>query len=143
MLSGQIASLVDLAMGVALFSLVGLDSSVATAIGAFMGGVVNCVINYFFTFTDDNSKLRSVAFKYATVWVGSLLLNTFGTTWLFGLLGSMSVLDGFGITRDGFYAIARVVASILVSWFWNFPLQRYFVYRDLEIKERIHNHRNK
>ena len=31
---------------------------------------------------------------------------------------------------DGYYAAARLFVSLIVSWFWNFALQRYFVYRD-------------
>jgi hypothetical protein len=38
-------------------------------------------------------------------------------------------LETIGFRPDGYYAVARVVVSLLVSWFWNFAMQRSFVYR--------------
>ena len=44
--SSQAASWVDLFMGFALFAWVGFTPFLSTAIGAFAGGVINCMINY-------------------------------------------------------------------------------------------------
>lgn len=48
--SSQAASWIDMGMSFVLFAWVGLGAFLSTAIGAFLGGVVNCVINYKFTF---------------------------------------------------------------------------------------------
>ncbi|MDE6787676.1 MAG: hypothetical protein K2J46_11655, partial [Muribaculaceae bacterium] len=39
------------------------------------------------------------------------------------------ILEEMGFKAAGYYSTARVVMSLLVSWFWNFVLQRNFVYR--------------
>ena len=107
--SSQTASWVDLATCFVLFAWAGFNAFVATACGALVGGIINCIINFRFTFHVKDVPWKAVAVKYAMVWVGSLLLNSGGT--------------------DGLYHAARLITSLLVSWFWNFALQRYFVYR--------------
>lgn len=45
------------------------------------------------------------------------------------LLSKWQWLLSLGFTADGIFAAARLVASLAVSWAWNFVLQRNFVYR--------------
>lgn len=127
--ASQTASWVDLFTGFALFAWVGLGTALSTAIGAMLGGVINCIINFKFTFHAQDCSWRAVAVKYLMVWVGSLLLNTYGTAALYYLLDHWTWLETIGFNSDGYYAAARLTTSLLVSWFWNFVLQRYFVYR--------------
>ncbi len=127
--SSQTASWVDLFTGFALFAWVGLAPWISTAIGAMLGGVINCIINFRFTFHAKDCTWTAVAVKYAMVWTGSVLLNSFGTEALYYLLNHWHWLETIGFRPDGYYAAARLTTSLLVSWFWNFLLQRYFVYR--------------
>lgn len=127
--SSQAASWIDLLSGFLLFAFLHIGSFYATAIGAIAGGIVNCVINYHFTFHASSCSWRAVVVKYALVWVGSLLLNSYGTEALYALLSSWDWLEDLGFRPNGYYAAARLTVSLLVSWFWNFLLQRYFVYR--------------
>lgn len=127
--SSQAASWVDLGLGFMLFAWIGLEPWLATAIGAVAGGVVNCLINYRFTFHAQDCPLKAVVVKYAMVWCGSLSLNAFGTQGLYRLLEQWTWLESIGFRPDGYYAAARLTVSLLVSWFWNFLLQRIFVYR--------------
>ena len=101
----------------------------ATGIGVVAGGIVNCIICYKFTFRAENCSWQAVAVKYAMVWVGNLILNSGGTQLLYMILERWHFLDDLGFTPAGYYAAARLVMSLLVSWFWNFLLQRNFVYR--------------
>ena len=101
----------------------------ATGIGVVAGGIVNCIICYKFTFRAENCSWQAVAVKYAMVWVGNLILNSGGTQLLYIILERWHFLDDLGFTPAGYYAAARLVMSLLVSWFWNFLLQRNFVYR--------------
>lgn len=126
--SSQCASWVDMGIGFVLFAWLGFSPAFATAIGALCGGIVNCVINYKFTFHADGVDWRAVIIKYALVWVASMLLNTFGTGAVYYVLCQWEWLESIGFRRDGFYATARLLVSLLVSWFWNFPMQKYFVY---------------
>lgn len=126
--SSQCASWVDMGIGFALFAWLGFSAAFATAIGALCGGIVNCVINYKFTFHADGVDWRAVMVKYAMVWLGSMLLNTFGTGVIYYVICQWEWLESIGFRRDGFYAAARLFVSLMVSWFWNFPMQKFFVY---------------
>ncbi|MDE6278024.1 MAG: GtrA family protein [Muribaculaceae bacterium] len=133
--SSQAASWTDMIVRVLLFSFVfkALDpfyrSNLSVACGAILGGVVNCAINYHFTFHASGQSVRAVIVKYILVWTGSLLLNMYGTT--FGAMGlsRWEFLHKLGFTPDAIFAVSTLLVSLLVSWFWNFALQRYFVYR--------------
>lgn len=126
--SSQCASWVDMGIGFAFFAWLGFNPALATAVGAVCGGIVNCIINYKFTFHADGLDWRSVVVKYAMVWVASALLNTFGTGILYYVIERWEWLETIGFKRDGFYATSRLFTSLMVSWLWNFPMQRYFVY---------------
>ncbi len=127
--SSQSASWIDMGLGFVLFAWVGLLPWLATAIGAVVGGTVNCIINYRFTFRASGCDWRAVVVKYAMVWLGSLALNSYGTQAVYALVSNWHWLETIGFRPDGYFAAARLFVSLMVSWFWNFALQRYFVYR--------------
>ena len=130
LVSSQAASWADMSIGFVLFSVVGLSTFVSTAVGAISGGILNCLINYRFTFHASHCSWRAVSVKYAMVWVGSVLLNSFGTELLYRLFKLWPWLEQIGFTDDGFYAAARLLASLIISLGWNFILQRNLVYRE-------------
>ncbi len=133
--SSQVASWVDLGMSMLFYSFVftALEpfyrSNLSVAVGAIAGGIVNCCINYQFTFHAKGQSVKAVSVKYFLVWTGSLLLNMYGTTGLASLLSHWEWLLGLGFKPDGIFAASRLTASLAVSWGWNFVLQRNFVYR--------------
>lgn len=126
--SSQCASWVDMGLSFVLFAWLAFSPALATAVGAICGGIVNCIINYKFTFHADGVDWRAVAVKYAMVWIASALLNTFGTEIIYNLIRGWDWLETIGFKKDGYFAAARLFVSLMVSWFWNFPMQRYFVY---------------
>lgn len=134
-ISSQIASWVDMGVSFIFFAFVfsGLDflyrSNLSVAVGAVCGGIVNCCINYRFTFHAKGQSVKAVAVKYSLVWIGSLLLNMYGTTFFGELLSRWQWLIGLGFRPDGIFAAARLTVSLVVSLAWNFALQRSFVYR--------------
>ena len=134
-ISSQIASWIDMGTSFVFFAFVfaALDpfyrSNLSVAVGAVVGGIVNCCINYRFTFHAQGQSVQAVAVKYALVWVGSLLLNMYGTTGVATLLSHWQWLLDIGFKPDGIFAAARLFASLVVSLAWNFVLQRNFVYR--------------
>lgn len=133
--SSQAGSWVDLGSRMLFFALIleHIDpfyrSNISVAIGAILGGVVNCILNYKFTFHADGQSVKAVIVKYAMVWSGSLLLNMYGTTFLARPLSKWHLLQSWGFTENGIFATATLFVALMVSWFWNFVLQRYFVYR--------------
>lgn len=133
--SSQAASWADLATRMLMFAFVfaALDpfyrSNLSVACGAAVGGIVNCTINYRFTFHAAGQSVKAVIVKYILVWTGSLLLNMYGTTFTCEALAQWQFLLDMGFTPDGIFAASTLAVSLLVSWFWNFALQRHFVYR--------------
>lgn len=139
-LASQIASWIDMGTAFALFAWAGFNAMYSTGIGAIAGGVVNCIINYKWTFKAKDVPVVNVAIKYFMVWIGSFLLNTFGTSYVTALFEGWQWLDKLGMDIDARFAIARVGVSLIVSVFWNFMLQRYFVYKNLQVKKYIKDH---
>ena len=95
------------------------------------GGAVNCTLNYRWTFRAGSCPVANVAVKYALVWIGSLLLNTYGTELLNNMFQSSTVLDSWGVARNLRFTVARLSVSLLASVFWNLLLQKVFVYRNV------------
>lgn len=120
--SAQIATLCDFAATILLAELFQLYYVLCTLFGAILGGVINCIVNYKWTFKSKECRKRDIALKYAAVWVGSIALNTGGTY----LLTEMLVKVPF--------IIPKLIVSLLVAFFWNYNMQRIFVYRNRDIK---------
>jgi len=74
---------------------------------------------------------RAVVVKYAFVWVGSLLLNSYGTEALYNVVSDWQWLQSLGFNTNIYFIGTRLFVSLMVSWFWNFALQRYVVYRPM------------
>lgn len=128
--TAQAASWIDLGTSFVLFAFADFAPWVSTALGVLAGGVINCVLNYRFTFHSNDCPWKAVMVKYALVWVGSLLLNSFGTQLLYHWLLDWTWLETIGFKSDGYFAAARLAISIFVSLAWNFVLQRNFVYQN-------------
>lgn len=127
--TSQISAWTDFIVSFIFYTLVGLASGISTCIGATAGGVVNCLINYKFTFRMKESSYLAIGVKFFLVWVGSLLLNSFGTAFLTNVLTDWTWLDTLHMGEDVRFVIARITVSLIVSILWNFLLQRYFVFR--------------
>ncbi len=129
--SSQASGWVDFIVGFVMFYWIFNQhlSWLATGIGVVAGGIVNCIICYKFTFRAENCPWKAVVVKYVRVWIGNLIRNSGGTELLYVLLKKWHVLEDLGFKPAGYYSTARIVMSLLVSWFWNFVLQRNFVYR--------------
>ena len=133
--SSQIASWTDMGIRMVFYSFVFVAlepfyrSNLSVAIGAVVGGIVNCCINYRFTFHAQGQSVKAVSIKYLLVWTGSLLLNMYGTTFAAMALSRWDWLLRLGFKPDGIFAASTLLVSLIVSLAWNFVLQRNFVYR--------------
>lgn len=107
----------------------------ATGAGAICGGIVNCIINYKWTFKAQGVNIKYVIIKYILVWIGSILLNMGGTILLTELMKDIVWIQNlFGHYIDYFFLLPKIIVSLLVGFIWNFNMQRLFVYRDVDIK---------
>lgn len=139
--TSQVSSWTDFIVGFILFEFINHDPFYSKAIGGITGGIVNCFLNYKWTFRNNDVSKRMVAIKYALVWVGSWLLNTYGTDFVYYLLANWQWLIDMGFKDAGFFMTAQLIVSFLVSVFWNILLQRYFVFQDLDIKGFFFHHK--
>lgn len=133
-LSSQVCGWIDTLTSFLVFSLLNLSPWLSTAIGAFVGGVCNCIVNYKFTFHAKGVEWRAALTKFAFVWAGSLLLNSFGTEFVYALVKDWHWLqDVTHIADDGMFLAARLFVALMVSLCWNFILQKNFVFRTTRI----------
>lgn len=134
-LSAQFASFIDFLLTILLVKVWGVFYLYATFVGAVAGGAVNCFINYGWVFHARTVKKIHVALKYLFVWGGSILLNTWGTflmtEWLTGM-NWVNRLPGYYL--NNLFILSKVIVALLVGFFWNYQLQRTFVYRNCDIR---------
>lgn len=95
----------------------------STAAGAVIGGILNCCINYRWVFKGTERSKMAVAWRYLLVWIGSILLNTFGTDYAVKLCGEWLPKE---LTM---VIICKAIVAIFVAICWNFAMQKYFVYK--------------
>lgn len=129
MATSQVSAWADFCASFVTFAWLGFSGGDAAAAGAIAGGIVNCTLNYRWTFRGSQCPVTNVIIKYFMVWVGSLLLNSYGTEFLTEAFLGSSLLSAWGISRNLRFTIARLAVSLVVSIFWNLLLQRIFVYR--------------
>lgn len=136
--SSQICGWIDTFTGFLVFALFDLSAWLSTAIGAFVGGICNCYVNYKFTFHAYGVDWRAALAKFACVWTGSLLLNSFGTQIVYKLMaGWVWLHETVGITNDMTFLVARLTVALSVSICWNFLLQRNFVFKETRVDPYI------
>lgn len=140
--TSQVSSWTDFIVSLILFEFTPLGPLYSKAIGATTGGAVNCFLNYKWTFRGNDVSKRAMIIKYAFVWVGSLLLNSYGTEFVHYLFSNWQWLLDLGFKDAGCFMAAQLLVSFVVSVFWNILLQRFFVFQDLDIKGFLFHHRS-
>ena len=139
-LSSQVATLFDFAITVILAKLFHTYYVYAVFTGAVCGGVVNCIVNYKWTFKATGLKKRYVATKYLLVWLVSIALNTYGTYFLTESLSKIGWMENFlGYFFDSLFIACKMVVSLIVSLLWSYEMQCYFVYKDRNIRKFFRN----
>ncbi len=135
-ISSQIASAADFLVTLSFAKFFHLYYVHATSIGSISGGILNCLINYKWTFRSRGGKKHRIFLKYSVVWVGSVLLNTWGTYAMTeAILRNAWVKDLLGHYTDNLFLLAKIVVSLLVGFIWNYQMQRIFVYRYQDIRK--------
>jgi putative flippase GtrA len=89
----------------------------ATACGAAAGAVTNFTLNRYWAFQSTDDAFHKQGLRYLAVSTGSLLLNTLLVFFFTEFIHLM-------------YLVSKVCAALCVGWFWNYPLHRYFVFKD-------------
>lgn len=134
-LSAQFATLADFVLTFVCFRWLGVYYVLATTIGAFTGGIVNCIINYKWTFATQDCQFKWVFFKYILVWIGSLVLNVGGVYLLVELMQDYTHL--WERASSFYLMVAKVIVAVTIAVGWNYVLHRYFVFQNADIRGRI------
>lgn len=115
-LASVVCTGVDFGVMVLAVESVGLRPFLATLLGALCGGITNFHLGRRWIFEAHEDAAGPQAIRYALVSGASAGLNA---------LGEYVAHDVLGVQYVG----ARAIVAVLVSLFWNFPMQRHFVFR--------------
>lgn len=104
--------------GVFLFCLeiLNIYYPIATFIGATTGATVAFLLGRNWTFRNKDEVITKQSMKFLAVVAGSILLNT---------LGVYLVTEYIGINEK----ISKIIVAVFVGVGYNFPMQRYFVFK--------------
>ncbi len=90
-------------------------------ISGFFGALTGATVAFFlgrnWTFFNKDGAISAQSMKFLLVFGGSILLNT-GGLYLFT-----------DVLEVGHYTFAKMIVAVLVGGTFNFPMQRYFVFR--------------
>lgn len=131
-LSAQFATLVDFLLTFVCFRWFGLYYLLATSIGSIAGGVINCIINYKWTFATKDCSFKWVFFKYILVWIGSFVLNVGGVYLLVELLQDHTHL--WERASSFYLMVVKIIVAVIIAVGWNYMLHRHFVFKDAHIQ---------
>ena len=110
------STVVDFSTTYILTSLVGLLYVVSSATGVVFVGIVNFLLGRYWVFNADKEKKSTQISKYILVWISSMLLNMGGIIFFTETIGL-------------YYLISKVITSALVGFFFNYYLQKTFVFK--------------
>ncbi|HZE82731.1 MAG TPA: GtrA family protein [Puia sp.] len=88
----------------------------SSALGNISGGISNFLINRFWVFQAREAKWHHQAGRYILVWVGNLVLNV-------SVLFVLTHYTGMN------YLLAKIVVSVGIAIFYNYVLQKRFVFK--------------
>lgn len=122
--SSLLSTFVDFLVTALLVRYAGWWYVIATSVGAIFGGITNAIVNYNWTFKGTEQQKRTILYRYSLVWVGSLILNTAGTTLVANILSHDGTAKAFGVVMQ-----SKTLVAVMVAIFWNFTMQKRFVYK--------------
>jgi putative flippase GtrA len=110
------ATAVDFLMMIGWVELAHGSPVTAVAVGATCGGVTSFLLGRRWIFRVTDRSAAAQALRYGLLSASSMGLNS---------LGEYLLLRALGLP----YVLTRLMVAALVGLCWNFPLQRYFVFR--------------
>lgn len=127
--SSQLSSVTDFLVTILFVKIFSIYYVYATVTGAVCGGIVNYFINYTWTFKTKDGKKSYIIIKYLSIWIGSILLNTWGTYLVTESLAKLPwIREILSHYFDDLFLLSKITVSLLVGFLWNYNMQRVFVY---------------
>lgn len=115
--SAGTASISDFLVLVFCTEILGIYYVISTFFGAMTGATVAFLLGRNWTYFNKEGRISQQGMRFIMVVSGSVLLNTSGV-FLFT-----------DILKVDHYTISKVMVAVLVGVCYNFPMQRYFVFR--------------
>jgi putative flippase GtrA len=136
--SSSISSLTDFLISIVCVNLFGIFYGTATLIGNITGGLLNCFINYRWTFKAQGINIPSVLVKFVIVWLVSINLNTFGTVLFTEFMKEYIPVTIWPVLIvKNIFLMPKIIVSIFVGLVWNYNMHRLFVYRDRDYRKYL------
>lgn len=110
------ASFCDYMLTILLVRFFWVDKLPAAIAGTIFGGLVNFLIGRYWAFNTQCVAISLQSKRYLLVWIGNLILNSSG----FYMMNTIFKVQ---------YIIAKVTTSLFVSLVYNYPLQRWYVFK--------------
>ncbi|PXY45974.1 GtrA family protein [Flavobacterium hydrophilum] len=130
-LKAQVAAflggITDYGVMILLTEIFKLHFTFSILISGTVGAIINFSINRFWVFKNQSnysSHINSQLFKFALVVLGSISLKSFGTL----IFQKLFQID---------YRIGRLITDLFVSYGFNYPLIKYWVFRINEKQNAI------
>jgi putative flippase GtrA len=114
--SSLTASAVDFGVTVLLKEVGHVWYLLASILGTISGGIVNFSMNRRWAFNAREGKRGYQAIKYILVWIGNLVLVSLG----------VFLLTHYGRIS---YLVSKISVSLFVGFFYNYTLQKRFVFK--------------
>ena len=114
--SAYTATLCDYGMFLFCLMVLNIYYPIATFIGGVTGATVAFLLGRNWTFKNKEVVITKQSAKFLAVVAGSILLNTAGV---------YLVTETFGIDEK----VSKIIVAAVIGLCYNFPLQRYFVFR--------------
>ncbi len=114
--SSVIATIADFAITALLKECMHLWYVAATCIGSIGGGLLNFRLSRRWVFEAQHLNVSTQLYKYILVWIGSLLLNTWGV---------FCITHFFQVQ----YIISKLLVSVVIGYVYNYTLQKRFVFK--------------
>ncbi|MEO5889530.1 MAG: GtrA family protein [Ferruginibacter sp.] len=119
-----IASFCDYLVTIIFKQFLHVDAVIASILGTIFGGVINFLIGRHWVFKSPNSApFLHQGRRYLITWSGNLILNA---------LGVYLLVKQAGVN----YIIAKVATSLTVAFAYNYPMQKNYVYKNIDIDEK-------
>lgn len=116
----QIASIVatgvDFAITFLLLHSFGVPGVAAGTMGTICGGITHFMVSRHWVFRAQEKKWLAQLHRYVLVWIGNLLLNVSGL-WLLLHYTEIKAM------------VAKVIVAVAVAVFYNYTLQKRFVFK--------------
>jgi putative flippase GtrA len=130
---------VDYAAMIFFADFVGLHYTTSIAIGGIIGAAVNFLLNKIWAFQTKNLSykfsLSQQLWRFICVVAGSIVLKMAGTFFFTSLVlfyFQGAIFLGYVITETLIYKYCRLITDALVFVFFNYKLQRHWVFKTVE-----------